>query len=127
MINFMTNRCLKEIMYIKRIMGLFLVLFNASCLFAQTIPVIDVSKNYPEKRIRLQDIADVEYVPLETNDTVLIDRDFEIFHVSDNYIVVANSRQGDVFVFGRDGKIKYKFNHRGGGPYEYLDVRSVVF
>ena len=34
------------------------------------LPVIDLSKNYPKKEIRLQDIADIEYVPLETKDDV---------------------------------------------------------
>ena len=28
------------------------------------LPVIDFSKNYPTKNIRLQDIADLEYIPL---------------------------------------------------------------
>lgn len=29
---------------------------------------VDVSANYPEKKLILQDIMDVEYVPLETTD-----------------------------------------------------------
>ena len=89
--------------------------------------VIDVSKDYPKKSIKFQDIADVEYVPLETNDSVLIDRYFKISHISDNNIVVANRRQGDIFIFGRNGKIKYRFNHRGPGPEEYSSALCVVF
>jgi len=92
-----------------------------------TIPVIDVSQDYPKKSIKFQDIADIEYIPLETSDHVLIDRSYKIFHVSDNYIVVSNSRQGDIFIFGRDGKIKYSFNHRGQGPEDYLYTNNLVF
>ena len=29
---------------------------------------VDVTKNYPEKELTLQDFMDVEYIPLETND-----------------------------------------------------------
>ena len=111
----------------KRLWIFSFVLFYVSCLLAQTIPVIDVSKNYDRKRINFQDIADVNYVALETNDNVLIDRYFVIIHVSDNYIVVSNNRQGDIFVFGGNGKIKYKFNHRGQGPEDYLDAKTIVF
>ena len=111
---------------------LYVFLFlNVHLLFAQNaarnIPRIDVSKEYPKKSIRLQDIADVEYVPLETNDNVLLDGNCKIFHVSDSYIVVSNPRQGDVFLFGRNGKIKYQFNHRGNGPMEYLSTQQLVF
>lgn len=30
--------------------------------------IVDVTKNYPEKELILQDFMDVEYIPLETND-----------------------------------------------------------
>ena len=36
------------------------------------LPVIDVLKKYPEKKIRLQDIADIEYIRLETTDDILL-------------------------------------------------------
>lgn len=32
------------------------------------LPVFDFSKNYPQKKLRLQDMAEIEYVPLETTD-----------------------------------------------------------
>ena len=31
----------------------------------------DVTKEYPTKEIYIQDIADVDYIPLETNDSML--------------------------------------------------------
>ena len=104
-----------------------LFLFSVHILFSQTIPRIDVSKNYPKKSITLQDIADVKYVPLETSDNVLLDGNCKIWHVSDSYIVVSNPRQGDIFIFGGDGKIKYRFNHRGQGPEDYLNASHLLF
>ena len=32
---------------------------------------VDVSKNYPKKELILQDLFDIEYVPLETTDEML--------------------------------------------------------
>ena len=53
---------------------------------AGDLPVIDVSKTYPKKEIRLQDIADIEYIPLETTDDVLLDRTV-LSYLSDKYII----------------------------------------
>lgn len=36
------------------------------------LPVIDISKQYPKEEICLQDIADSEYIPLETTDDILL-------------------------------------------------------
>ena len=105
----------------------FIFFLNVSFAFAQTIPVVDVSTNYPKKSILFQDIADVKYVALETSDHVLLDGRCKVFHVSDDYIVVSNPVQGDVFVFGGNGRIKYSFNHRGQGPAEYLSANVLVF
>ena len=37
-----------------------------------SLPVVDVSKKYPVEKMSLQDIATVEYVPLETTDDILL-------------------------------------------------------
>lgn len=88
---------------------------------------VDFTTKYPEKRIRLQDIADVRYIPLETNSDVLLDKDAAIDYVSDKYYVISNRRNGDVFVFNPDGKIKTHFNKKGKGPMEYIQIRRLVF
>lgn len=36
------------------------------------VPFVDLDKDYPKKTIYIEDIADVRYVPLETNDSCLI-------------------------------------------------------
>ena len=90
--------------------------------------VIDVTKEYPLKRIYLQDVADIEYIPLGTNDSTLMRSTFARMHVSDNYIVTVNpSSQGDVFVFDGKGNSKFSFNHRGQGPEEYNYIGSFAF
>ena len=60
---------------------------------------IDVSRTYPEKVLYLQDIAKVEYIPLETNSNTLMSSSAKIVHVSDDYIIASNTGEGDVFVF----------------------------
>ena len=37
-----------------------------------TLPVLDLSKEYPEIELDLNEIAEVEYVPLETTDSSVI-------------------------------------------------------
>jgi hypothetical protein len=83
------------------------------------LPVIDISKKYPEKKICLQDIADIEYIPLETTDDILLSDRAVLSYVSDNYIFVHEPTLGGMFVFNRTGKIYSHFNHRGGSGREY--------
>jgi hypothetical protein len=85
-----------------------------------SLPVFDISKKYPEKKIRLQDIADMEYVPLETTDDILLSDRAILSYVSDKYILVHEPQHGDIFVFNRNGKIHSHFNHRGQSGWEYI-------
>ncbi|MDR1340461.1 MAG: 6-bladed beta-propeller [Prevotellaceae bacterium] len=83
------------------------------------LPVFDISKKYPEKKIRLQDIADIEYVPLETTDDILLSDKAVLSYVSDKYILVHEPQRGDIFVFNRNGEIHSHFNHKGQSGWEY--------
>jgi hypothetical protein len=84
---------------------------------------IDVSQKYPSKALYLQDIAKVEYIPLETNANTLMSLRLDmIAYVSDDYIIATNSTQGDIFVFDGKGKSKFSFNHKGQGPMEYTNL-----
>lgn len=92
------------------------------------LPLIDISKNYAQKEIRLQDIADIEYVPLETAEDLLLSGEATLFYISDSYILVYEHRLGDIYVFNRNGKIYSRFNHKGGSGQEYSWIKSgVVF
>ncbi len=92
-----------------------------------TIPTIDVTKTYPKKEIVLQNIADVEYIPLETRDDVLLGNSAEINYLSKDMIVLSNASEGDIFMFDGKGKLLSKFNHKGQGANEYRRVHEVVY
>lgn len=85
----------------------------------------DVTKKYPTKEIYIQDIADVDYIPLETNDSILW-RGREVLYLDDDYIVGANRNNGVYFHDGK-GKVLNMFNKMGQGPKEYLDMYKVQY
>ena len=88
--------------------------------------VIDISKQYPEKKNILSDIADIEYIPLETSDDILLSDEAVLSYVSDKYILAYEPRRGDIFVFDRTGNIYSHFNHKGQSGKEYSWIRSGV-
>ena len=92
----------------------------ASCGAGGTgeIPVLDVAASYPERNITLQQIATVEYLPLETREGFLID--YPDVHHMDEDILVTSNREGDIMIFdSRTGRGLTSFNRRGRGPGEY--------
>jgi hypothetical protein len=92
------------------------------------IPIIDISQTYPEKRISFQELGgEIEYIPLETTDEVLLDDRAKIVSISDKYIIITNDLLGDIFTFGRNGKIISYFNHKGRSGEEYIQLRKLIF
>ena len=92
------------------------------------LPVIDFSKTYSYKVINLRDIADLEYISLETTDDVLLSDGSVISYVSDNYVFIHDNKSGELFIFNRAGKIVSHFNRKGQGPGEYpsgLRLRTI--
>ncbi|MDR1644445.1 MAG: 6-bladed beta-propeller, partial [Tannerellaceae bacterium] len=62
--------------------------------------IVDASKSYPKKELILQDLMDVEYVPLETTDEFLTQG--LVLDVGKEYILVINrTNDGDIFIFDR--------------------------
>ena len=84
------------------------------------LPVFDISKEYPEKTIDLQEIADVEYIPLETTE-----KSIAMIHIypyiSDKYIVNCDLN-GPVHFYDRKGKHLYAIHALGQGPQEYYGI-----
>ena len=90
-----------------------------------SLPVVDVSKNYPLEKLRLQDMASVEYVPLETTDDILLSGNAALSAVGDKYILVHEFQLGDIYLFDRHtGKLKSHFNHKGGSGMEYTWIKN---
>ena len=53
-----------------------------------TLPILDLSKDYPEKKVDIHELGEVEYIPLETTDESVMTVGLLHF-ISDEYI--ANS------------------------------------
>ena len=100
---------------------------NQKTMKSGDLHVIDISKNHPRKEIILQNVADIEYIPLETTDDVLLSGVCQLAYLSDKYAVVWEPRLGDIFIFDRNGKIVTHFNYRGQGGQEYILTRNVIF
>ena len=84
------------------------------------LPIFDLTKDYPEKTIDLQEIADVEYIPLETTE-----KSIAMIHIypyiSDKYIVNCDLN-GPVHFYDRKGKHLYAIHALGQGPQEYYGI-----
>ncbi len=90
-----------------------------------SLPVVDLSKNYPLEKLRLQDMASVEYVPLETTDDILLSGNAALSAVGDKYILVHEFQLGDIYLFDRHtGKLKFHFNHKGQSGMEYTWIKN---
>ena len=87
--------------------------------------IVDVTKNYPKKELILQDFMDVEYVPLETNDEFV--NQGIMLAVGKNLILVRNQvRDGNIFIYDRNGNALRKINHLGQGPEEYSSIGKII-
>ncbi len=91
------------------------------------LPVVDVTKSYPKKEIILQDIAEVDYIPLETRDDVLIDNNYRLCTISPDSILVGNYREGSIFLFNGQGKVLQKFNRKGQSGSEYQEIWGIYY
>ena len=88
-------------------------------------PVIDVTKEHPKSdRICIQDIADIDYVILETNDDFLCGG--EVAYV-DSSIIIYRNKNGEILIFDRQGKAKHKINKKGGSGEEYAMVNQCLY
>ena len=91
----------------------------------KNIPVVDVSKNYSLEKLSLQDMASVEYIPLETTDDILLSGNAALSAVGEKYILVHEFQLGDIYLFDRHtGKLKSHFNHKGGSGMEYNWIKN---
>ena len=103
---------------------LFLILFSCCERRIPEIPVLDVTKSYLSKNIILQDIADVEYIALETKEGFMIS--YLPIQYMDEEIFITNNRE-EIMIFDRKtGKALHSFNRYGRGPGEYTGLHSIA-
>ena len=82
--------------------------------------IVDVAKDYPEKEIYLQDIADIEYILLPTTDSILVNA---YSRVSEEGMVARGGKVGEILLFDNKGKkLQGRICQRGQGPEEYNAV-----
>lgn len=82
---------------------------------------VDPLGKYEKKTLMLEEIADIEYIPLETGKDVLLSGMTNGICMSDS-LIVSKNQEGSVYVFGRDGRLISRFNHTGRGPAEYQNI-----
>lgn len=108
-----------------RIMLTFILLSFLFCCNRQNkelpseLPVIDLNKEYPAKRIDIHELADIEYIPLETTENSLISQGGVPRTIGDSSIVVFDIVQRCFFFFDRNGHFLFSVNRFGQGAEEY--------
>ena len=87
---------------------------------------IDVETKYPEKKLMLQDFADVEYIALETTDE-FINKGI-VGAIGEKYIAITNAgSEGTIFLYDRKtGKGIRKINRKGQGGEEYTLLTEII-
>ena len=87
--------------------------------------VVDVSKDYPKKELILQDLFDVEYIPLETTDEFVTLGWLQA--IGKDVMIIRNmfAADGDIFIYDRKGKAIRHINRKGQGNEEYAATSGV--
>ena len=109
--------------------GLWIALFTVACgdvASQQIVPKIDMNAEYSEKKVFLQDIADVSYIPLETTDEMLFDASGMIAEMSGEGIVGVDVWFNKLCFFTADGKAVRTLERKGQGPEEYLHLDNAL-
>ena len=88
-----------------------------------SLPILDLEKKYPQKVITLQDIADVEYIVLESHNEALISAPYTV--VTDSMIVTFSSFEDNILFFHRNGKFSHFFNSKGESGKEYTAISDM--
>lgn len=84
-----------------------------------------MNKSYPHKDLVLQDIAEVNYIPIETNDSMLWQgRDVAYW---DGNLMIAGNDQSGIMVYDGKGKALHSFHRKGNGPKEYMGVDRICY
>jgi len=78
---------------------------------------IDVTKNYPKIKLKLEDIADIKYVKLKDHPDYLVDS--RVLSFGEKYIIVRGENE-ELLIFDHKGDLTNRIKRVGNGPHEYL-------
>lgn len=89
---------------------------------------VDVTKHYPEKEFILQDLFDIEYLPLETTDKFITTGSLQTINKD---VIIMNdgswTRSGNIYFVDRNnGKCLKTINRLGQSGEEYIFIGSVI-
>lgn len=85
----------------------------------------DVTKSYPVKELDIREIADINYLLLETHDDYLFSSRPQF--ISPNYIMTWNKEERGFVFFDKKGEPVSKVFRKGMGPEEYAMVSGWVY
>lgn len=88
----------------------------------QGLVTLDITKDYPEKKIVLQDLADVKYIPLETKKNALLTNSTAMLGYVSDSLIVAFTLEKEIVLFNGDGSVRSSFSHAGQGSKEYQNI-----
>ena len=80
--------------------------------------LFDATRDYPEKPLWLDEVADITYVPLSSETDSALFRG-TLAHVSERTITIHDFPRGIFYLFDRSGRYLSSFNHKGQGPEDY--------
>ena len=87
---------------------------------------VNISNGFTKKKeLIIQDFMDVEYIPLETKGG-FYNQGYVRAMGKDIILLTNRVVDGDIFVYDRNGKALRKFNHKGRGPGEYMNISDIA-
>ena len=114
---------------------LYLVIYVAVCFFLfgcksekkseNDLIQINVSASYPEKEIKLEEVADIEYLQIGVYEDFLFAVDPAI--ITSDKIIFFHPNDGDVIVYSREGNPLFRFNRKGNGPGEHGSITQLIY
>ncbi len=84
---------------------------------------IDLDEEYPKTSLSIEEIANVEYLQLETTNNAFISSVSNIA-MSNKLIIICDRLLGEIFLFDRKGKYLNTISNRGNGPNEYNSISN---
>lgn len=106
---------------------LMILLNSCNSISDKLLPVINVDNSYPTKEIAIQDLWEVNYVPLETDSVFLVPSSAPAY-TSRDYVGFINGASGEILFWNsQTGKKAFRINRKGAGPEEYKAAGAVAF
>lgn len=78
-----------------------------------------------EDQREFNDIFNVDFVPLETNDSCLIGEIFKVCYANDKIVVLDRNKSKQIFLLDKNGKFINLVGKTGGGPKEYNSPNDI--